>query len=64
MGVRVSLNVPFATKFKENHKAAKGEKIKTWSELVLKVACWPSHCGTLSEAFCRSRLRSREIFWW
>jgi hypothetical protein len=35
MGVRIAVNVPMATKFKDSYK--KEEKVKTWPELVLKV---------------------------
>ena len=36
MGVKVTINVPMATKFKDSYK--KEEKVKTWPELVLKVS--------------------------
>jgi hypothetical protein len=38
MGVRVAVNIPFATKFKESRKGKKEEKIKAWPELVLQVS--------------------------
>jgi hypothetical protein len=37
MGVRVSLNVSFATKFKDSRRGKKNEKIKAWPEIVLRV---------------------------
>jgi hypothetical protein len=36
MGVKVTVHVPFAIKFKESHKS-KDDKIKTWPELILQV---------------------------
>jgi hypothetical protein len=36
MGVKVTVNIPMATKFKDSYK--KEEKVKTWPELVLKVS--------------------------
>jgi len=36
MGVKVTINGPMATKFKDSYK--KEEKVKTWPELVLKVS--------------------------
>ena len=36
MGVKVTINIPMATKFKDSYK--KEEKVKTWPELVLKVS--------------------------
>ena len=42
MGVKVTVNVPMAAKFKESYK--KVENVKTWPELILKVTAlhgWP-----------------------
>lgn len=42
MGVKVSINVPFATKFKESHKS-KDMQIKAWPELILQVTAFIGH---------------------